>query len=87
MLCIPIMRIMAEVLLVDKFNYGSLQGLSQFSSLVSFYSEIFHPLFSGGFPSFYSPFHYISTLHLYVLGHFLGYLSHQDSSRGGRMSC
>ena len=40
--------------------------------------------FLGGFPSFYSLFTCIPALHMYVSGHFLGYLSHQDLSRGGR---
>ena len=67
--------------LVYKFSSGFLQGNFEFSSLVSFYLENIHPFFSKR-ESFYSPFPCISAFHLYVLGHFLGYLSHQNPSRG-----
>ena len=46
-----------------------------------------HPPSFGGFPSFYIPFPSIPALHLYVKGHFLGYLSYQDSAEGGRKGC
>ena len=70
-----------------KFSFGSLQGNPEFSSLFSCYLEIVHPLFSEGFPSFYIPLPFISALHLYVLGYFLRYLSHQDPFECGKRSC